>query len=143
MIRIIDKQIQKACYRLSYYIMVGDADGDIYEHNDIPLDYKHTETLFKILEKVYDEPGREFEDINSFGYVKKLFEKNVLTDEEFDFIVEEMLEIKEDYTFREIDNKWRDCQYLSFDNYESQGQVEYVGLLFIDEYGNEYNTEIV
>lgn len=144
MIQIIPNKPNKPHFYLSYEFMIGDGDG--YHNKEIYLEgynLDYIEKLYKCLNCFYSYSNIEFEDNHSFKLAKDTLKSGGITQDLFDFFVEDILELKEDYTFEQADRAWNNCNFIARDNYEMNGMVCCVGLLYKDENGNILDTRIV
>lgn len=148
MIKLVEKKkpvgkTNEPYYKLIYYYMIGDADGETQETVQLTINNPFIEKFCSLLEKI--EPRKGYYGISlDEGIVDSNVAAGNITFEEGKFLEmclfngpeDEMQEILGDdfifaYQFSEGVRNETEYSYLSFEGYD---------LFYIDEYGETHDT---
>lgn len=141
MIRILkERKKQRPYYTITFYYMIGDANGDTSEGAEVSIDNPYLERVLVLFNKLKSPPGHWgiILDNKALGLWKV---HNMLSEEELELLnkiinYEDLDEAPEEdlRVFADCIRTGNEYTFLVFEG---------VVLHYIDEYGFEYETEIV
>ncbi len=132
MINILPKikkevKLQKPQYKLTFYYMIGDADGEDKETTYLPIDEPNLEEFLVAMDKLKPKLGHWGLILDS-ELLDENLKRNIITEDEYNLI-----EIKMN-SYEDIFRSYGDLGFYIWERYK---------LTYIDENGNKFKTEII
>ena len=136
---------KKPYYRLRFYYMIGDANGETHEDVEISKDNPFLERFYTLLNKLQPVKGSWGLQLSEED-LRKCFLENQICREEYNFLKRMMFEDEGEEAFMIFDND-EDYADEFADGVRSESEYSFLvfqglDLVYFDEFGKKHKAEV-
>lgn len=147
MIKILEnkksKKKRNPYYELVIHYMIGDADGDTSKENVISMDNEYIERFMKLINNLPERPGHWGISLDQ-SYLDDVHSKKLMSDDDYKFLSDIFGYPDESkFTHKQLEYIEEISECIASDTEYSFLTIEYAELVYYNEYGEKFNTQIV